>query len=196
MVGLTREVWLLRHGATEFSEQGRYCGRSDPPLSVRGRHQVLPRRADIAPIGHDYLWSSDLQRCVETAQIVAGEPVLDKRLREFDFGQIEGLRWDDLDEATQHGLIAFDGFAAPGGETVPDFRTRIGEFFDELSFGRHLIVTHGGVIRLLLRQLGHDVRVPPGGLVHLSRWAGPSGEASLSRKNDPAEPGLLHHHEN
>ncbi|MDJ0924163.1 MAG: histidine phosphatase family protein [Acidimicrobiia bacterium] len=170
MVELTREIWLLRHGATDFSESGRYCGQLDIPLTARGRLQVLPRRADVSRISHDWLWSSDLQRCVETARIVAGDPTVDKRLREFDFGRIEGLRFDELDHATQEGILAFDGFAAPGGETVPEFRARIESFFDELPAGRHLIVTHGGVIRLLLRRMGHDFRVRPGGLVFLSRW--------------------------
>ena len=50
MVELAREIWLLRHGATEFSEQGRYCGQSDPPLSPQGREELLPRRADISGI--------------------------------------------------------------------------------------------------------------------------------------------------
>ncbi len=167
MVGLTKEIWLLRHGATEWSEAGRYCGHSDPPLSARGRRQVLPRRAELARISFHHMWSSDLLRCLETARIVAGEPTADPRLREFDFGEIDGLRFDDLDEATQNGLIAFDGFVAPGGEDVGGFRDRIDEFVRELPDGRHLIVTHGGVIRLLLRQIGHDFRVPPGGLVHL-----------------------------
>jgi len=187
MVELTREIWLLRHGATELSEQARYCGQSDPPLSPRGRRQVLPKRADVERIRYDQLWSSDLRRCVETAQIVAGEPTLDKRLREFDFGRIEGLRFDDLDEDTQNGLIAFDGFSAPGGETVREFRDRIEGFFDELSAGRHLIVTHGGVIRLLLRQLGHDFRVPPGGLIHLSRWSSSSQSSGLLAGEHPSE---------
>ena len=187
MVELTREIWLLRHGATELSDQGRYCGQSDPPLSPHGRRQVLPKRADIKRIPYDQLWSSDLRRCVETAQIVAGEPTLDKRLREFDFGQIEGLRFDDLDEETQEGLIAFDGFSAPGGETVSAFRERIEGFFDELSVGRHLIVTHGGVIRLLLRQFGHDIRVPPGGLIHLSKWSKSSQPSGLLGEEHPSE---------
>jgi probable phosphoglycerate mutase len=99
---------------------------------------------------------------------VAGDPVTDKRLREFDFGDIEGKRFDDLEETVQTGLMSFDGFSAPGGETVAAFQDRVIGFFEELRHGRHLVVTHGGVIRLLLRLQGHDFRVPPGGLVHLS----------------------------
>ena len=171
MVDLTREVWLLRHGATEWSEAGRYCGQADPPLSGRGRLQVFSRRSELARIAFHHVWSSDLQRCVETSRIVIGDATLDTRLREFDFGDVEGLLFDDLDEATQSGLIAFDGFTAPGGETVSEFQDRIEEFFGELAGGRHLIITHGGVIRFLLRQLGHDFRVPPGALVHLSAWS-------------------------
>lgn len=177
MVALTREVWLLRHGATEWSEAGRYCGHADPPLSARGRQQVLPRRAELAGISFDHVWSSDLQRCVETTRIVVGDATLDARLREFDFGEMEGLLFDDLDEATQSGIIAFDGFTAPGGESISTFAARIEDFFGDLPDGRHLIITHGGVIRFLLRRLGHDFRVPPGALVHLSAWS-PDGPAA------------------
>lgn len=187
MVGLDQDIWLLRHGATKWSESGRYCGQADPPLSPRGRRQVLPRRADIAQISYEHLWSSDLQRCVETARIVAGEPTVDKRLREFDFGTIDGLRFDELDATTQEGLISFDGFAAPEGETVAEFEQRILGFFDTLAPGRHVIVTHGGVIRLLLRRRGHDFQVPPGGLVHLSPTSLDSGESGLLRQEDSAK---------
>ena len=187
MVELTREIWLLRHGATEFSETGRYCGQTDAPLTTKGKRQVLRRRADIQTISYDRLWSSDLQRCIETARIVAGEPETDQRLREFDFGDIEGRRFDDLDEATQDGILAFDGFAAPGGETVPEFRMRIESFFNGLPAGRHLVVTHGGVIRLLLRQMGHDFRVPPGGLVHLPHLPWAKRTSDLTGEKHPTE---------
>ncbi len=175
MVELTREIWLLRHGATAFSENGLYCGQTDAPLSPLGRRQAHSIRPDIAQVPYQYLWSSDLQRCVETARLAAGEPTLDERLREFDFGDIEGIRFDDLETGTQEALIAFEGFAAPGGETTTEFGERVDGFFSELPFGRHLIVTHGGVIRLLLRESGHDFHVPPGGLVGLS---GPSRPVS------------------
>lgn len=168
MVELTREIWLLRHGATAFSENGLYCGQTDAPLSPLGRRQAHSIRPDIAQVPYQYLWSSDLQRCVETARLAAGEPTLDERLREFDFGRIEGLSFGELDTETQEALIAFEGFEAPAGETTTQFGDRIDEFLGELPVGRHLIVTHGGVIRLLLRRSGHDLRVAPAGLVHLS----------------------------
>lgn len=94
--------------------------------------------------------------------------MLDERLREFDFGEIEGKRFDDLEDKIQKGLLLFDGFVAPGGEAVDTFRDRVAGFFAGLTHGRHLVVTHGGVIRLLMREQGSDLRIDPGGLVHLS----------------------------
>ncbi|MCL1599016.1 MAG: histidine phosphatase family protein, partial [Actinomycetia bacterium] len=99
------------------------------------------------------------------------DATLDARLREFDFGEMEGLLFDDLDEVTQSGIITFDGFTAPGGESISTFAARIEDFFGDLPEGHHLIITHGGVIRFLLRRLDHDFRVPPGALVHLSEWS-------------------------
>ena len=82
--------------------------------------------------------------------------------RAFDFGDLEGLRWDDLDNATRAGLLDFDGFVAPGGESVADFGARIDAFVDGLGPGHHLLITHGGVIRHLLRRAGSDSMVEPG----------------------------------
>lgn len=73
-------------------------------------------------------------------------------LQEFEFGTMEGKRWDDLDPATQAALIDFDRFEAPGGETVAALGARIDAFVAGLGPGRHLLVTHGGVIRYLQRR--------------------------------------------
>lgn len=93
--------------------------------------------------------------------------MLDERLREFDFGEIEGSG-SMISTTRSKGLLLFDGFVAPGGEAVDTFRDRVAGFFAGLTHGRHLVVTHGGVIRLLMREQGSDLRIDPGGLVHLS----------------------------
>jgi probable phosphoglycerate mutase len=111
------------------------------------------------------VWSSDLRRAVETAGLAVFDPVLDRRLREFDFGELEGRTWNDLDEDTARRLLAFDDYEAPGGETVPQLRARLDSFVADLTEGDHLVFTHGGVIRALLRGSHIDRRVDPGDIV-------------------------------
>lgn len=156
------EVWLVRHGHTEWSEAGRYTGWTDIALTPEGEAQARSL-ASMLPTGPDVTaWSSDLSRCARTAQLAGLEPMVDRRLRELDFGAIEGLTWDEVPVDLQEALMSFDDFAAPDGESVVDFGARVSSFLDELSPGRHVVVTHGGVLRLLLRAAGRDIAVAPG----------------------------------
>lgn len=151
------ELWLVRHGETDWNSALRFQGWTDVELNDRGRAQAVVLAGLLDGIEFDSIWSSDLLRAVETATIVGGrEPNRDSRLRELDFGQLEGSRWDQLDQATQAALRDFDGFAAPGGESMVDLRTRVVDFLSRLPAGRHLLVSHGGVIRLLLRMCGSE----------------------------------------
>ena len=155
---------LVRHGATSWSEAGRLCGWTDVALSPAGRARASALAPRLGRRGFDGVWSSDLSRALETARLAAGEPVADARLREIDFGDLEGCRWDQLDASTREALLGFDGFRAPGGGSAGDLRARAASFVGNLPPGRHLVVTHGGVIRALLRERGCERRVEPGGL--------------------------------
>ncbi len=152
---------LVRHGETDWSAERRYTGHTDVPLNADGVAQADALRA-IADGPYDSIWCSDLSRCVETARLMGVDATPTSALREFDFGDLEGKRWDDLDEVTQQGLLDFDGFVAPGGESVAEFGARIDAFVAQLGPGHHLLVTHGGVIRALVRRSGADRDVRPG----------------------------------
>lgn len=172
---------LVRHGETADHAARRFLGWRDVPLSAEGRLHARALRERLADGDYAGVWSSDLRRAVETARLARGEPRRDPRLRELDFGELEGRRWEELDARTQAALAAFDGFAAPGGETTEAFRARVVAFFDELAPGDHLVFTHGGVIRLVTRRCtGEDVYVPPCGIVDVvwgggtTRTSGPS----------------------
>jgi len=156
-------LWLIRHGTTESSDAGRLTGWSDPPLNARGREQAKRLKGHFHGRNLDGVWSSDLRRSVETAQIISSRWVQDPRLRELDFGRLEGLVWEEVDAQLQEALLAFDGFRAPEGESVDELRDRLHSFLDELPDGDHVIVTHGGLVRLCLREVGADRLVPPGG---------------------------------
>jgi probable phosphoglycerate mutase len=107
-------------------------------------------------------WTSDLVRSSRFAMLAHGGAHPDSRLRELDFGRIDGLTWEECDRVTREGLTRFEGFAAPGGETVDELRGRVTDFLADLSPGRHLVFTHGGVIRLLTREAGAPVLPEPG----------------------------------
>jgi len=157
---------LVRHGSTAWSEAGRLCGWADVPLSARGRAEAGALRRRIGEIrGLCATWSSDLLRARETARLAGLAASPDARLRELDFGSVEGSRWEELSDPIRAGLLGFDGFRAPGGESVAGLAARVGGFLSGLPPGSHVLVTHGGVIRLLLS----DRRaVAPGEMV----WAG------------------------
>jgi probable phosphoglycerate mutase len=171
MVAMSARVWLVRHGATDWSDAGRLTGWRDIPLNDVGRRQARLLRRRLRSIEFDGIWSSDQSRAMETARVAVGGARADERLRELDFGELEGRTWDQCSPEAQAELVSFDRFVAPGGESASELRDRVLAFTDTLSDGRHLVFTHGGVIRVLLRLTGRDHPVPPGGLMQLTRTA-------------------------
>ena len=167
MVAVTTRLWLVRHGATDWSEAGRFNGWTDVSLNELGRRQSELLRDHLRATEFDGIWSSDLVRAIETASLAAGDAVADRRLREIDFGALEGLTWAECPAHVREALVAFEGFEAPGGESVSRLSDRVLEFVDGLSHGDHLVFTHGGVIRVLSRGADRDVNVPPGGLLRV-----------------------------
>jgi probable phosphoglycerate mutase len=164
-----KRLWLVRHGTTDWSRDGRLTGWTDVALNEEGRDQARQLRLDLADRRFSSVVSSDLRRCTETAVLAGFEPRIDTRLRELDFGTLEGAVWDELSPRHQSALHAFDSFIAPGGESVTQFAERVLDFVADLSAGDHLVFTHGGVIRLLLRLESQDHHVAPAGITVLER---------------------------
>lgn len=159
------ELWLVRHGETTRSVARRVAGWSDPPLTPLGRREAAALAERLRPVEFDSVWASDLVRALETARLAWGEPVPDRRLRELNFGDLEGLPFAEVDEATREAVLRFREFEAPGGESLDDLERRLESFLASLPPGRHLLFVHGGVIRALTRRLGLDRFVPTGTLV-------------------------------
>ncbi|MEW6568066.1 MAG: histidine phosphatase family protein [Chloroflexota bacterium] len=124
---------LIRHGETDWNVEGRYQGQSDVPLSEAGRQQARRLAVELRDVPLSAIYSSDLARARETAQMVAeasGAPLrLDARLREVNQGEWEGRLFDDirhdyadlLQRRRQDPLHV----APPGGETVLELRSRL-----------------------------------------------------------------------
>lgn len=166
------ELWLARHGETTFSASKRVAGWSDPPLTDRGRNQAEALRAVVGEAEFAGVWSSDLVRSVESARLAWGEPTADPRLRECHFGRLEGCTYEEADTSYAEVFRDFRGFRAPEGESHAEFGDRVRDFVTGLDSGRHLLVVHGGVIRVLTQDLGLDRFVPTGTLVGLDWSAG------------------------
>lgn len=145
---------LIRHGETTANATQTIAGWSDVPLTERGREQAARLSALLADARFDSVWSSDLDRAVTTARLAGYEPRPERRVRELDFGDLEGKPWGHVLELYAGHLTDFSAFSAPGGERVADMRTRIFEFVEELPAGNHAVFCHGGVIRVLLGELG------------------------------------------
>lgn len=162
------DLWLVRHGETLWNKERRFVGVTDLPLTSRGRAQAGVLKEQLAGCEFEGVWCSRMRRARDTAALCGFEAVVDDRLGELDFGRLEGARWEDVPEETRNRLIGFEDFVAPDGESVADLRHRVVEFLDERGQGRHLIFTHGGVIRLVERELGAEPRFhAPGSLIRL-----------------------------
>ena len=163
-----RELWLVRHGETPASLGRTLAGWADVPLTEHGEAQAAALRPLLEGERFDGVWSSDLRRAARTARLaVAADAKEDRRLREMSFGSLEGRPWETLDESWQQALARFEGFEPPGGETFSDLRRRVLSFVESLPPGRHLVFTHGGVVRLISREVGEDQFVPTGSLLVL-----------------------------
>jgi broad specificity phosphatase PhoE len=148
---------LVRHGETDWNRDGRWQGHSDTHLNDSGREQAA-RLADELD-GVDVIYSSDLARARETAEIVAERvdlPVhLDPRLRERSFGAWEGKTGPEIESefAAAHAKWLAGGPGADDAEPFAEFAARVESFLAEVV-ARHpdetvLIVAHGGSIRVI-----------------------------------------------
>ena len=103
------------------SASKRVAGWSNPPLTGNGRKQAKALRQAIDGEKFVGVWSSDLQRAVESARLAWGEPRTDTRLRECDFGALEGCTYEEADSTYGEVFHKFRSFQAPDGELVVVF---------------------------------------------------------------------------
>ncbi|AEB12934.1 histidine phosphatase family protein [Marinithermus hydrothermalis] len=159
------EVWLIRHGETAWNAAGRVQGHADVPLSPAGIGQAfrLAERLKRSRVAFTTLFSSDLRRTQETAQALAlalglGSAVrTDPLLREIHVGQLAGLTREEIHARFPEFVQAVtrDPWCTPrpGGESMAELAGRVRRFLEQLEPGRHLVVTHGGVIRAALKEV-------------------------------------------
>lgn len=136
-------ILLARHGETDWNRDLRFQGHADEPLNALGREQARALGDELRSEGLVVVYSSDLRRASETAEIVAGIlelPVtLDARLREIDVGSWQGRTRSELDG------LPWDG------ETYDAHRARVVPAIHDIARShpgeRVLVVAHGGTLR-------------------------------------------------
>lgn len=147
---------LIRHGPTEYNEQGRMQGRSDEPLNEAGRAAVGGWRLPPELTGADWV-SSPLIRARETARLLgAPQLVIEPRIIEMDWGRWEGRRLDELRAELGVAMAENEArgldFRPEGGESPSDVQARVAPWLAAVGGrGRPTVaVTHKGVIRAIL----------------------------------------------
>jgi probable phosphoglycerate mutase len=156
-------ILLARHGETNDNlEPFRFQGFTDTPLNDTGRRQAGELAEKVAAeLQVTSLWSSDLSRARETAEIVGARigmtPTLDARLREGARGRWEGHLMADIERAEPERYAAWrrpdPDFRFPGGESLLDQQRRVTEALTEIHATGPLpalVVCHGGSIRVML----------------------------------------------
>lgn len=161
-VGTPTRFYVVRHGETDWNRTNRIQGHTDTPLNDRGLHQARLVAAHLAGCRLDVIYSSDLQRARGTAVLVAEAcnlPVeTDAALRERDFGPLSGRGFAEVahlrNTTVRTEADPTEWAGVEGVETDQAIAARVWGFVRPLAerhAGRRvLLVTHGGVLRVLM----------------------------------------------
>lgn len=149
---------IVRHGQTQMNVEGIFFGKLNPGLNEMGRVQCKKAEDILKKHGYDAVYSSDLLRAAETAELVnyLKLPIkFDKRLQEIDFGIFEGLSYKEIKEKypaeCEKSKNEWKTFDFVTGESLERLQSRAVEFVESLDKTKNnLVVTHWGVINCIL----------------------------------------------
>lgn len=183
------DLWLVRHGETDWNRELRFQGHLDAPLNALGMQQAQRLGLHLAGQGPRPLLASDLLRTRQTAEPLAGQwqkPALSERLwREQAFGVIEGLTLAEVQERYPEVVDGWrrrdPDFAPQGGESRRQFHARVMQAVQALvqqcsQHGWHspVVVSHGGVLDMIYRSATglplagpRECTIPNAGLNHV-----------------------------
>lgn len=159
------EIWLVRHGETEWNLEQRHQGHLDSSLTDRGRQQAVALgkrlRTAVATDRIEQILTSPLGRARDTAEILAatleldpGRIAVDARLREISWGKWDGMTTGEIDRAfpgeRDRRRLGRWAYVPAGGESYAMADERVRDLFDTLSpRHRYLVVGHGAVNRVI-----------------------------------------------
>jgi probable phosphoglycerate mutase len=164
------ELWLLRHGATDWARSGRHTGRTDRPLLPEGEEEARRLAPALAGVGFDAVLTSPLQRARRTCELAGlgeGAQICDD-LREWDYGDYEGITTAEIRRSVPDWTVF--SHPCPGGESLDQIQVRCERL---IANGLERSGEHG---RIALFAHGHILRALAGTWLGL----GPAGGALLA----------------
>lgn len=149
------EIWLIRHGETEWSKSGQHTSRTDLPLTAEGEKRATTLKGILG--GHTFglVLASPMKRAQDTARLAGFSPVITDDLREWDYGKYEGLTSKDIHKEVP-GWTIWDGFT-PDGETGAQVAARADRAIERaVAAGANVaFFAHGHILRVVAaRWLG------------------------------------------
>lgn len=163
---LPQRVILVRHGETGWNSTGRFQGHSNPSLNEKGETQAQEIAQQLAGEDVERIISSDLDRALETARMIARDHHLSLMMeplwRELNFGGWEGLTLTEIQSRFPQQCTEWmqDPWVVriPGGETVEELKLRVIEAWNRMvedlpAVNTVVIVAHGGPLRILMCHL-------------------------------------------
>ena len=145
-----RELWVIRHGETEWSRDGRHTSVTDLPLTEHGvevAHELAPR---LAGVEFDLVLTSPRQRARVTAELTGfPDAEVDEDLAEWAYGDYEGITTPEIRERVPGWTVWTHG--CPGGETAQQVSDRLDRVIKRVEAvdGRSLVFAHGHSLRAL-----------------------------------------------
>mgnify|MGYP006169313001 CR=1 FL=1 len=154
-----RQLWIVRHGETEWSAAGRHTGTTDIDLTENGEEVARSLAPRLAGTEFDLVLTSPRRRAQHTAELAGfGHAAVDPDLVEWDYGDYEGITTPEIQETVPDWSVWTH--PVPGGETAQDLGVRLDRVVERARRveGRTLVFAHGHSLRVLAaRWLGLDV---------------------------------------
>lgn len=145
-----KRIYLIRHGETAWSKSGQHTGNTDLELTENGMRQAEQLKKRLSPLSFDHVFSSPLKRAKKTAEICGyANPSLMDELREWDYGDYEGLTSDEIHQKNPTWNLFKEG--APGGDSLEAIEKRADLVFKKLNDleGTIALFSSGHISRVL-----------------------------------------------
>ena len=147
----SQSIWLLRHGATEWSRNGRHTGSSDIPLLPEGEEEAKALAPRLRGQSFAQVWVSPLQRARRTCELagLGAQADVHPDLREWDYGDYEGITTKEIRQTVPAWSVWSHG--CPGGEDAAAVTARCQRVIDQLLTieGDVALFAHGHILRSL-----------------------------------------------
>ncbi len=198
------EIWLVRHGQTDWNLEGRLQGQLDVPLNETGLDQARQMAATLEGRKFSALYASDLMRARQTAEIISkvvNLPIqFDRRLREISQGDFEGMLFSEVvkqfESALEDRARNPVNSRLPGGESVAEVAERVRACMDDIACldvkEPVLVVAHGLAIATILCQArGYPMEtvyshIQENATAEVIEWKSPDCSQSAGMVKDPS----------